>query len=83
MSAWRDDPENAPYGEPVLAYGQGGISIKTLDEHGNWRGRSGLSDQHPGKLGRPKAAPSHWMLLPEAPSTPLRKTWKPNPHIGS
>lgn len=64
---WRDDPENAPYGEWVLTYGHGGILIKALDEHGNWRGRSGLSDQRPGKLGRPKEPPTHWMLLPEPP----------------
>lgn len=67
IHGWRDDPENAPYGEPVLAYGQGGITIKALDENGNWRGRSGLSDQNPGALGRPKAAPTHWMLLPLPP----------------
>ena len=67
MTEWRDDPENAPFGEWVLTWGGGGMTIKMLDEHGNWRGRSGLSDQNPGKLGRPKAPPTYWMLLPEPP----------------
>ena len=71
LAAWRDDPQNAPYGEWVLTFGQGGITIKMLDENGNWHGRSGLSEQNPGELGRPRMMPSHWMLLPDPPFAPL------------
>jgi hypothetical protein len=70
---WRSDPINAPLGEWVLTWGAGGIAIKAMDEHGQWRGRSGLNEQNPGELGRPRAAPSHWMPLPDPPFPPLGK----------
>ena len=70
---WRDDAHNAPREEWLLTFGQGGISLKMMAEYGQWRGKSGLCEQRTGELGRPRAAPSHWMLLPDPPFAPLGK----------
>lgn len=54
---WRDDPQNAPRGERLLAWAQGGITIRIVDDNGQWRGQSG----------KPLPAPAYWQLGPEPP----------------
>ena len=38
IGIWRRDIENAPIGEPLLAYCRGNPYILTREPSGNWRG---------------------------------------------
>lgn len=56
IMGWRS-VEDAPVGRVVIAW-SGGVRLMSRDaDTGQWRNM----------LGRPKATPSHWMPLPEAP----------------